>query len=221
LKDGGCYAKGGPLRLVWERVDKHGVDFDQFLREVQALPRRQLWRYGQAGDLPPNREDVLALARANAGRPVIAYTHGRDLNTLRDAAALGFHVNLSSDSLAEADELVKMGLPVVIVLPTFYQKLEDETLRAFRNRIGGKLRLETPGGNQVAICPATYADTTCSVCQVCAKPRAGGTIIGFPAHGNQKRRIDARMEAQVGALNAYHNRSATAAAGVLRAAGDG
>jgi hypothetical protein len=196
LLTGGCYGKGGPLRLVWQGVDKAGVDFAAFLNLIRALPRRQLWRYGQAGDLPPKCEDIVALAEANRGRPVIAYTHRRavdTIKTLKEVAKVGFHVNLSADSLAEADDLVTTGLPVVVVLPSTYERREDETLREFRNRIGGKLRLETPGGNQIAICPATYADTDCARCQACAKPRAGGTIIGFPAHGASKKKIDLRM----------------------------
>jgi len=43
---------------------------DEFLRQIARLPRNQLWRYGQAGDLPERREDVLRLAKANGRRPV-------------------------------------------------------------------------------------------------------------------------------------------------------
>jgi hypothetical protein len=185
LLTGGCYAKNGPLRLVWQGVDKVGVDFPAFLNLIRALPRRQLWRYGQAGDLPPKSEDIVALAEANRGRPVIAYTHRRDvgaIKTFKEVAKKGFHVNLSADSLVEADDLATTGLPVVLTLSSTYERRDDETLRDFRNRIGGKLRLKTPAGNQIAICPATYADTDCARCHACAKPRPGGTIIGFPAH---------------------------------------
>jgi hypothetical protein len=35
-----------------------------------------------------------------------------------------------------------------------------------------------------------YLDTNCATCQVCASPRVGGTIIGFPAHGSRKRSMD-------------------------------
>jgi hypothetical protein len=196
LLTGGCYAKNGPLRLVWQGVDKVGVDFAAFLNLIRALPRRQLWRYGQAGDLPPKSEDIVALAEANRGRPVIAYTHRRDvgaIKTFKEVAKKGFHVNLSADSLVEADDLATTGLPVVVTLSSTYERRDGETLRDFRNRIGGKLRLKTPAGNQIAICPATYADTDCARCHACAKPRPGGTIIGFPAHGASKRKIDLRI----------------------------
>ena len=192
--NGPCYARGGPLRLQWAKVDREGVSFDAFLKLVaDRLPPRQLWRYGQAGDLPPSSEDKLRLAKANRRRPVLCYTHQRDVDAFREAARLGFHVNLSADNLHEADELAATGLSVVAVLPSFYQRRAAENVGAFRQRIGGHLRLQTPGGRKVPICPATYADTNCSRCQVCARPRAGGTIIGFPAHGLQRKRLDARI----------------------------
>jgi hypothetical protein len=188
----GCYAKSGPIRLAWERVDRQGMDFKSFLAAVRRLPRRQLWRYGQAGDLPSSPGDIRALAQANGGRPVIAYTHHRGasiLEAIKDVVPQGFNINLSADSVEEADKLSETGLPVVVVLSTFYQKNPDEDLREYRDRIGGRLRLTTPAGKQIAICPATYTDTTCARCQACAKPRPGGVIIGFPAHGTYKRHV--------------------------------
>lgn len=130
LLTGGCYAKGGPLQLVWQGVDKAGVDFAAFLNLIRALPRRQMWRYGQAGDLPPKLEDIKALAEANRGRPVIAYTHRRDVDaikTLKEVAKVGFHVNLSADSLVEADDLATTGLPVVVTLSSTFERKSDES----------------------------------------------------------------------------------------------
>src|ERR1700722_12388129 len=189
----GCYAKTGPIKLAWDRVEKNGMDFKSFLAAVRKLPRRQLWRYGQAGALPASPDDIKALAQANAGRPVLAYTHRRDFDAIKDAATQGFNINLSADSVSEADRLIKTGLPVVTILPSFYQKRPDEDLREYRTRVGGRLRLETPAGNPIAICPATYAETTCALCQACAKPRPGGVIIGFPAHGSNRKHVDARV----------------------------
>ena len=80
----GCYAKTGPIKLAWDRVEKNGMDFKAFLAAVRKLPRRQLWRYGQAGDLPASPDDIKALAQANAGRPVLAYTHRRDFDAIKD-----------------------------------------------------------------------------------------------------------------------------------------
>src|SRR5205823_14018889 len=89
----------------------------------------QLWRYGQAGDLPGEGDEIdgealMKLAKANARRPVIAYTHKppteANLKHLRAAAQKGFTVNLSADDPEEADRLADTGLPVVVVLPAEY-----------------------------------------------------------------------------------------------------
>jgi len=39
----------------------------------------------------------------------------------------------------------------------------------------------TPAGRRIAICPATYSDTTRKSCGACARVR--DAVIGFPAHG--------------------------------------
>jgi hypothetical protein len=193
LKKSGCYAERGPIALHWNKVTKTGVSFVEFLKQVSDLPRRQLWRYGQAGDLPPDPEDVKKLAVANGRRPAIVFTHRRDIEAYKEVEALGLHINLSADNLSEADTLAKTGLSVVVVLSSFFHKKKDETLREYRSRIGGHMSLETPEGRTVAICPATYYDTDCSRCQACARRRPGGTIIGFPAHGSGAKRVDLRV----------------------------
>lgn len=203
LQRRGCYADNGPLRIHWDKVTETGVTFDEFLRQIARLPRNQLWRYGQAGDLPERREDVLRLAKANGRRPVIAYTHHRDVDAYREAERLGFHINLSADDLGESDKLKEAGLSVVAVLPAAYGRQANEPMRDYRDRMGGKLSLVTPAGNPVAICPATYADTDCDRCRACAKPRPGGTIIGFPAHGSRKKLIATGGHAQNRATPAH------------------
>ena len=91
LMNGSCYARGGPLRLQWAKVDREGVSFEAFLKLVEdKLPPRQLWRYGQAGDLPPSSEDKLRLAKANRRRPVLCYTHQRDVTAFREAGEARF-----------------------------------------------------------------------------------------------------------------------------------
>ena len=123
-----CYAKRGHLSWHWAKVNdgRRGSDFSQFLREVRALPRGQLWRYGQAGELPGigariNAGQLARLAKANKGRQGFAYTHKpltpANLKAIRAANAAGFTVNLSANGLKHADKLAKLGLPVVCVIP--------------------------------------------------------------------------------------------------------
>jgi hypothetical protein len=205
LRGGGCYAESGPLALHWRSVDTKGVSFTAFLGLVRRLPPRQLWRYAQAGDLPEAAEDVLALAEANRRRPVLCYTHRRDIDTYRKAADLGFTINLSANTLVEADVLARTALPVVVILPSQYHRSSHETITEYRARLGGHLRLETPAGISVAICPATYSDTSCDRCQACSKVRPSGTIIGFPAHGTQQRKVDALLAASSGSAGVFWN----------------
>lgn len=204
MGDGGCYAEGGPLRIHWDRITSGSasttLDIDQLCQKVRRLHRTQLWRYGQAGDLPGVGEDLdaeacIKLARANANRPVIAFTHknpyhGDNLKILREMAKLGFPVNLSADTLIEADELAETGLNVVVVLPTDYGRRTtggkwSESLKEYRQRIRGLSRT-TPRGRKVAICPATYTETRCVDCGACATKGPLRAVIGFPAHGNRK-----------------------------------
>jgi hypothetical protein len=188
LRGNGCYAEFGPLALHW----RNGLtlSWTEFLEAVADLPRRRPWRYGQAGDLPRGRDDKLALAKANDRRNVIAFTHDRDLDTLREMTDMGFHINLSADHLSEADSLADTGMSVATVLPSVYHKNKTESLTEYRNRLGGKLKQLTPAGRTIAICPATYSKTTCLDCQLCTRPRKNGVIIGFPAHGTGRRKID-------------------------------
>jgi len=197
LMNNGCYAEHGPLRLVWDQVDKVGVEFPELLRLIRQLPRGTIWRYGQAGDLPDDPEQLIELAKANSGKTMICYTHKRDFEAYRHLQSYGVFVNLSATSMEEADSLSETGLPVVVVLPSDMGRAKDESLKDYRDRLGGGLRFETKGRNPVAICPATYLDTDCSRCQACSKPRAMNTIIGFPAHGTKRGIVNSSVRSDV------------------------
>lgn len=196
---GGCYAEYGPMSLFWGKVDNGevGGDFESFVRDVEQLPKRQMWRYGQAGDLPGegdeiDREQLLRLAKANRGRPVIAFTHKpptkQNLESLKLARDLGFSVNLSANNLAHADELAKHGLNLVVVLQEDYARKASESKTEYRQRLN-QLPKHTPGGRRLAVCPATYTNTTCLQCGACANPSERNAIIGFPAHGTKKKQV--------------------------------
>lgn len=198
LKEG-CYAAYGPMSIFWSKVDRGeaGGEFDQFVRDVERLPKQQIWRYGQAGDLPGegdkiDREQLLRLAKANRGRPVIAYTHKpatqENLAVLREAKKAGFPVNLSANNVSQADELLGHDLNVVVVLPEIYQKRKDESQGEFKRRLDS-LPKHTPGGKRIAVCPATYSETNCLSCRVCAASEPRNAVIGFPAHGTKRGKV--------------------------------
>lgn len=201
LQDNGCYAEAGPIAILWRAVTSgsKGISFADLCRRIRRLPRGQIWRYGQAGDLPGEGDEIdgdqlSELAAANARRPAIVFTHKpptlANLKHLRAAIGLGLHINLSADSLSEADELASTGLSVVTILSSEYGRKDGEALQAYRTR-RKRLPSHTPAGLRIAICPATYLDLTCVECQVCSKSRANGTVMGFPAHANRASRVDA------------------------------
>jgi len=195
LRNGGCYAKGGPLAIHWNRltasaIDKAKESWRGFLGTIAALPSRQLWRHNQAGDLPGqgNRihgKRMRELVAANSGKGGFTYTHkpvtgdgqSRRINRelIAESNANGFTVNLSANHAGEVDELVALNVaPVVVVMPIDFAGTTT-----------------TPAGNKIVQCPATRADkeTSCDKCQLCAKGNRS-CVVGFPAHGASKRKAD-------------------------------
>ena len=183
-----CYAKYGPLALHWDRVSSgdRWLSFDRFLSEIEALPRGQLWRHNEAGDLPGcgdliDSEMLQALVDANRDKRGFTFTHKpvighpEHADAIRCANQNGFTVNLSANSTAEADELVSLDVgPVVTVLPE-------------GTREAGK----TPAGNWMIVCPnALDRRAKCLQCQLCQKADRK-PIIGFPLHGTGKRHYHA------------------------------
>lgn len=188
-----CYAKSGPLAIHWGKVSSHerGMPWEMFCDAVATLPPLQLWRHNAAGDLPGSGgaidgDALHMLCTANTGKYGFTYTHypvagpGRRETLNREAVAranlMGFTVNLSADSAAQADVLYDLGVgPVVCILPS-----------------GAKTNTKTPKGRTVVVCPATVReDVSCATCKLCARQR--DTVVGFPAHGSARRRIDIRL----------------------------
>lgn len=196
LKKNGCYADAGPMRFHWEKVTsgERGMSWAEFCVAVSKLPKNQMWRHNQAGDLPGklygcdphiegvvvdqidliDREKMNALIRANEGKRGFTYTHktywNSDLATAEMCNDNGFTVNLSANNIEHADRLMKSGWrnPVTVVLPQW------EHRRSFRS----------PDGYLVKICQATYRPITCGACRWCQN-RDRDFIIGVPIHGSQ------------------------------------
>lgn len=192
LANNACYAKHGPLAIQWRKVDRgeHAKHWGDFLRDVQALPDGRLWRHNQAGDLPGEGDTIdwhmlIELVETQRGKRGFTYTHKPVTSDCLNAAIVGwanqngFTINLSSNDLNDADRLADLEIgPVVTLLPSDAAKNET---------------LETPAGRTVVPCPATYQDdVSCASCQLCQRQRA--VIIGFPAHGSSKRRINEALE---------------------------
>ena len=188
LRENGCYAGNGPLFMFWQKVTdgNTGTLWADFVEQIRNLKLGTLWRHNQAGDLPGNRINIdggalAALVVANEGKRGFTYTHydvtrnEKNRQYVKNANEKGFTVNLSANNLKHADALAetKAG-PVVVVLPS---------------SVSGPAKITTPQGRKVTVCPATYRDdVTCKSCGLCALQR--DTIVGFPAHGVQKKRAD-------------------------------
>lgn len=189
FRGNGCYAEYGPLSLHWRSVTAGdaGMGWDMFCDAVATLPPMQLWRHNQAGDLPGDgklidRTALEQLLDANQGKRGFTYTHYRpDNDNNRDAVAManlrGFTINLSANTLEEADKFVDLGIaPVVTVLPR--EQLQNTT---------------TPAGRTVVVCPAvTREDVNCATCQLCSRQR--DVVVGFPAHGTGTKKIELFLE---------------------------
>ena len=194
LKKSGCYADNGPLALHWAEVSKgnRGDPFPVFITKIKDLPKQQLWRHGQAGDLPGygnlvDNEKLTKLIEANKNKRGFTYTHkpviGDDEVAVANRAAImdanrqGFTINLSGNNPGHADELVdtKCG-PVVTLVP-------ENT----------ELTSQTPAGRKIIICPAQREDLpgmNCAKCQLCAKVNRS-VIVGFLPHGTARRKANA------------------------------
>jgi hypothetical protein len=161
------------------------MSLKEFCNVIAAFPENTLWRHNQAGDLPGDGDkiDLRSLSRiiaANHGKRGFTYTHKppthENLYAITAANTFGFTVNLSANSLEHADELSKHGQPVVTVLPSDHVNLRSCT---------------TPAGRKVVVCPAARSEViNCKTCALCQKADRK-FIIGFPAHGNSYKKVDA------------------------------
>lgn len=184
LKTAGCYAHAQPLAGRWQEVTegRFGMSWRAFCDAIAKLPAGQLWRHNQAGDLPGsnnhiNAPDLARLVDANKGKRGFTFTHKPmtpgNARAVQEANAGGFTINLSADTLAEADQLAALAIaPVVVVLDAEPGKRHD---------------LTTPAGRAVRTCPATYLpNVSCQSCALCSRQNRQ-VIVGFPAHGSQKK----------------------------------
>jgi len=188
LIDAGCYAKSGPLALHWSKVsdsqEKRSIDESEFLTVIKSLPKGQLFRHNQAGDLPHVNGEILPefvgkLLKAAKGKRGFTYTH-HDLNSndnlriVQDCNLEGFTVNHSADNVKAAIKAYKRfsNVPVVTLLP-----LEAPNVQTVDNV-------------KIVACPAEKSDKiSCSNCALCAIPDRD-YVIGFRVHGTQKKKAN-------------------------------
>lgn len=194
--EGLCYAEYGALGgFLWSLLDRteagrkimNGVrvqSFEELLYAIRSQPSSALWRHNVAGDLPSNDRKTVdhsalrAIVEANKGRCGFTFTHYDVLTNEANRVAIaeanrnGFTVNLSGNSLQHADQLYDLGIgPVTTVLPA-----------------NARHNTTTPKGRRVVVCPTNTHGVTCAQCGLCARATRP-TIIGFPATGGSKHRV--------------------------------
>lgn len=91
----------------------------------------------------------------------------------------GMTVNLSADSLTEADQYYKIGIaPVTVILPKDAPKSGNKT----------------PDGVPIVGCLAqTIEDMDCARCKLC-QIKTRKSIVGFYAHGTASKRLSERLK---------------------------
>jgi hypothetical protein len=178
--DGGCYAEAGfHTRLNWDKLDRgeRGLEWSAFIEKIEALPKGQLWRHNVSGDLPSAQDNLMdaraiqELVLANKGKKGFTYTHYPmtmlHRHIVSDANQKGFTINVSCETVQDAVKYHKQGLPSVTLLPI------DAPPKIVYD------------GVVVATCPATYKDTSCKECGLCARSDRN-VVVGFPVHGTRK-----------------------------------
>ena len=187
LINAGCYAKSGPLALHWRKVsdenEKRSLSESEFLELIKKLPKNQLFRHNQAGDLPHVNGDIKpdfagSLVSASKGKRGFTYTHHLlsegNKTIIRGMNKKGFTVNHSADNVQAAVKAYSelSGIPVVTLLPI------------------DAPNVQTVEGVKVVACPAEKSDKiSCSNCALCAIPDRD-YVIGFRVHGTQKKKAN-------------------------------
>lgn len=184
----GCYAEMHYTGMHWRKLDegkRPGIDAATLFEKIRSMPKGQLFRMNEAGDLPHidqciNAEFMHGITQANKGRNGFTYTHHRVTGTdnaarnnrhqVRAANQQGFTVNLSADNPEQADILSALNIGPVVCL------LDDSV----QNRVQ-----QTPEGRPIVICPNVTIGISCAVCGLCANPDRK-SIVGFPVHGISK-----------------------------------
>jgi hypothetical protein len=188
LYGAGCYAEQFFVGMHWRRLMQgHGVTWKVLLDAIRGMPRGQLWRHNEMGDLEGEGEEIdkralYELVGAASHTRGFTYTHKRsNFKALRWANENGFTINISTDSPEQADEYSSEGCPVTTVLP-------------HNAPVHGN---KTPRGLTIVVCPAEYVEGKhCANCGLCQN-RTRGTIVGFRAHGDRKQMISERQSRQL------------------------
>lgn len=180
----GCYAKSGPILMHWKAVSNgtRGGTKEELFEKIKDLPKNQLWRMNQAGDLPHRNGNIDenfmdGLIKANHKKNGFTYTHHilneHNIKEIKKANENGFTVNISANNIEEAAQASSLRIPIVCVVPSDIKETH------FIHK-----------GSKFLVCPATYREKmNCEKCGLCQK-KDRKYIVAFPAHGTQKNHVN-------------------------------
>lgn len=185
LKAGnGCYAENFPSMIAWDRLTRgeFGFSFDGLVKAIKDLPKGQLWRMNEKGDLSHDSGHIdtaklQAIVKANKGKKGFTYTHhlpsvGNNLEAIQEANANGFTINLSANNLEQVDDYMAHNVPVVVVLP-----------------VNAPVVSYTPKGQKVVVCLEETKGIKCAQCGLCQQSDRS-FVVGFRAHGSRKKKVE-------------------------------
>lgn len=183
LKGKGCYAENFHLLMKWKSVSNSLQDI---LHMLMSQPFGKIVRYGDAGDLPGERDKIdlaalksLASVARQKRMTLYAYTHKP--MTKENVAAIQsvrdhFPINRSCEGISLADKCMKEDIaPVVCSVPSSYGN-NWKVIRTSSNR-------------RIVQCPAEWnKEISCATCgngtPLCARMDRDYAI-GFTAHGTR------------------------------------
>lgn len=173
----GCYAENFPMVMAWDKLTTGGISYADLLDEISKLKRGTLWRHNDAGDLigSGNRIDftaLVALVEANQGRRGFTYTHWdwrENREVIKWSNLLGFTINVSTESQADAKAAYAHGLPVALVA----------------DQVGA---VEDREGIRYVVCPAQTKGWTCKDCGLCYQADREYVIV-FRPHGAKRKTL--------------------------------
>ena len=128
LKKNGCYAKTSFVGIQWRQLDKgtHGIEWNEFISNLQSLPYGSIFRHNVAGDLPHNdglidSTKIEQLTHALKRKTGFTYTHHvlnfENVAHIKWANSRGFTINASCDNLSQVDRAMALGIPAATILP--------------------------------------------------------------------------------------------------------
>ena len=182
---GPCFGNSHYSSMHWNKVSsgERGIEWSALLEKIESLPLGQKWRHNQTGDLQGpgdyiDGEMLDQLVKANKGKRGFTYTH-KPLHMFKNFAKVkaandgGFTINISANTLPEAEKFYAAGLPTVAVVPEDYP---EKTI--------------TPAGIKMVVCPAqTGKAKDCKSCMLCQQPKRK-LIVAFRDHSPGKIKPD-------------------------------